>query len=219
MTLHVGMDFPRLIVCLVCLFFAGDLCAAAPVSFEQHCFKCHDATQAEGDLDLEGFLAKKSDIASVATLEEIVLRIAEGDMPPKKSRKQPDAAQKQEMIAWAQGQLDVMAEASMDDPGMVVMPRLTRHDYRNVIRDLSGGIVLKAGEYLPNEGGAGEGFSNVGEAQGMGTAQFEKYLEAAKGALRHLRVSPHNGLVWSAVPREPVEDTKQSIRPVLEKNV
>lgn len=197
---------------VLCLCFAGSVLAAPPPALEQHCFKCHDATQTEGDLDLEGFLAKKADLGSVATLKDIILRIAEGDMPPKKSRKQPDSAQKQEMIAWARGQLDAMAQASMDDPGRVVMPRLSRHEYRNVIRDLSGGIVLKAGEYLPNEGGAGEGFSNVGEAQGMGTAQFEKYLEAAKGVLKHLRVSPHDGLVWSAVPREPVEETKQAIK-------
>lgn len=216
MTLHVGMDLSRLIFCLVCLFFAGDLCAAAPMSFEQYCFKCHDATQTEGDLDLEAFVTKKADISSVATLEDIIVRIAEGDMPPKKSRKQPDASQKAEMIAWAQGQIDAMAETSMDDPGVVVMPRLTRHEYRNVIRDLSGGIVVTAGEYLPNEGGAGEGFSNVGEAQGMGTAQFEKYLEAAKGALKHLRVSPHDGLVWSTVPREPVEDLKAQIKEAVD---
>ena len=194
------------------LLLAGSLVAAPPPAFEQYCFKCHDATQAEGDLDLEGFVTKTSDIASVATLEDIMVRIAEGDMPPKKSRKQPDASQKEEIIAWAQGQLDAMAEAGMDDPGLVVMPRLTRHEYHNVIRDLSGGIVLKGGEYLPNEGGAGEGFSNVGEAQGMGMAQFEKYLEAAKGALKHLRVSPHDGLVWSAVPHEPVDEPKQAIK-------
>lgn len=200
----------KLLVTVFLLMIAGAY--SAPVTFEQYCFKCHDAAQAEGDLDLEDFVSKQSDIASVATLEEIIVRIAEGDMPPKKSRKQPDAAQKAEMISWAQGKLDAMAEAGMDDPGVVVMPRLTRHEYRNVIRDLSGGIVLKAGEYLPNEGGAGEGFSNVGEAQGMGMAQFEKYLEAAKGALKHLRVSPHDGLVWTAVPREPVDEPKQAIK-------
>ncbi|MEZ5431871.1 MAG: hypothetical protein R3F31_11995 [Verrucomicrobiales bacterium] len=102
---------------VLCLCFAGSVLAAPPPALEQHCFKCHDATQTEGDLDLEGFLAKKADLGSVATLEDIILRIAEGDMPPKKSRKQPDSAQKQEMIAWAQGQLDAMAQASMDDPG------------------------------------------------------------------------------------------------------
>jgi hypothetical protein len=185
---------------------------AAPAGFEQFCFKCHDATQAEGDLDLEAFVSKKPDAASVMTLEDIMLRIEEGDMPPKKSRKQPTDMERAEMIAWARGQLDAMAEATMDDPGVVMMTRLTRHEYRNVIRDLSGGIVLKVGELLPNEGGAGEGFSNVGEAQGMSMAQFEKYLEAAKGALRHLRASPHAGLVWSAVPHEPVEEAKAQIK-------
>ena len=62
---------------------------AAPVGFEQFCFKCHDATQTEGDLDLETFVSKTPDAASVMTLEDIMLRIEEGDMPPKKSRKQP----------------------------------------------------------------------------------------------------------------------------------
>ncbi len=177
----------------------------------QHCFKCHDATQAEGDLDLEGFVAKKPGLASVSTLEDIIVRLQEGDMPPRKAKKQPTDAERTAMMAWAQSQLDAMAEASMDEPGMVIIPRLTRHEYRNILRDLTGGIVLNAGQYLPNEGGAGEGFSNVGAAQGMGVAQFEKYLEAAKGALSHLRVSPHDGLVWSTVPREPVHDSKAAI--------
>lgn len=196
---------------LLLLFGASFSAAAVPPAFEQHCFKCHDATQAEGDLDLEHFVSAKADVASVATLEDIILRIQEGDMPPRKSKRQPTDAERAAMITWAQSQLDAMAEASMDAPGLVVMSRLARHEYRNIIRDLSGGIVLNAGAYLPNEGGAGEGFSNVGAAQGMGVAQFEKYLEVAKGALSHLRVSPHDGLVWSAVPREPVPDTKSAI--------
>lgn len=177
----------------------------------QHCFKCHDATQAEGDLDLEHFVSAQADLAAATTLEDIIVRLQEGDMPPKKSKKQPADAERRAMIAWAQSRLDALAEASMDALGVVVMSRLARHQYRNIIRDLSGGIVLNAGEYLPNEGGAGEGFSNVGAAQGMGVAQFEKYLEAAKGALNHLRVSPHDGLVWSAVPRAPVNDSKAAI--------
>lgn len=189
---------------------------AAPAAFESFCFKCHDATQTEGELDLEAFIAQKPAAAHVATLEDIILRIEEGDMPPKKSRKQPTTTERAEMIAWARGQIDALAEASMDDPGPVVMARLTRPEYRNVIRDLSGGIVLSAGQYLPNEGGAGEGFSNVGEAQGMGVAQFEKYLEAAKGALKHLRVSPHDGFVWSAVPREPVEEVSAQIKEAVD---
>lgn len=197
---------------VLCLFTAGSLLAVPPAAFEQHCFKCHDATQTEGELDLEAFVEKTTSLASVQTLDDIITRIREGDMPPKKAKKKPTDEERKAIIAWAQGEIDALAQASMDDPGVVVMPRLTRNEYRNVIRDLSGGVVTKAGEYLPNEGGAGEGFSNVGAAQGMGAAQFEKYIEAAKGALRHLRVSPHDGLVWSALPHEPVDDRKAAIK-------
>ncbi len=185
---------------------------ASPALFEQHCFKCHDATQTEGDLDLEAFISKTRDLPSVPTLDDIIMLVSEGDMPPKKAKKKPTDEERKAIIAWAQSQIDVMAQASMDDPGVVVMPRLTRNEYRNVIRDLSGGVVTKAGEYLPNEGGAGEGFANVGEAQTMGAAQFEKYIEAAKGALHCLRVSAHDGLVWSAVPRESVDEPKAAIK-------
>jgi hypothetical protein len=185
---------------------------AAHSAFESFCIKCHDATQTDGELDLEALTARKAGPAQWRVLEEIIARVEQGDMPPKKSRKQPTAYEREEIIAWAKTQINSLAAATQDDPGNVVMSRLTRAEYRNVTRDLSGGVVLSAGEYLPNEGGAGEGFSNVGEAQGIGLAQFEKYLEAAKGTLRHLRVSPHDGLVWSAVPREPVEDAAAQIK-------
>lgn len=190
----------------------GHAAASVPEAFQTYCFKCHDATQTDGELDLEDLTSKPQSVVTVSRLEEIIGRIGENDMPPKKAKKKPTDDERKAMIAWAQSQIDVLAKASMDDPGLVVMPRLTRNEYRNVIRDLSGGIVTKAGEYLPNEGGAGEGFANVGEAQGMGAAQFEKYIEAAKGALHFVRASPHDGLVWSAVPREAVDEPGAAIK-------
>lgn len=207
---------PRTVALLVLVLGSMPLAAEVPQAFESYCFQCHDATQTEGELNLEDFVFQTIGTEQVVTLEEILLRLEEGDMPPKKARKQPTPEEREEMIAWARGQIDTLAEASMDDPGRVVMSRLNRGEYRRVIRDLSGGVVLGAGEYLPNEGGAGEGFSNVGEAQGMSVAQFEKYLEAAKGALKHLRVSPHDGLVWSATPHEPVETTAAQIQEAVD---
>lgn len=207
---------PHTIALVMLVTGAMPVSAEVPVAFEAHCFKCHDSLQTEGELDLEDFVSRTIGAEQVITLEEIILRIEEHDMPPKKSRRQPTDGERAEMIAWARGRIDSLAEAAMDDPGKVVMSRLTRPEYRNVIRDLSGGVVRTAGEYLPNEGGAGEGFSNVGEAQGMGVAQFEKYLEAAKGALRHLRVSPHDGLVWSTVPHEPVEEATAQIKEAVD---
>jgi hypothetical protein len=186
--------------------------ADAPAAFEAFCYLCHDAIQAEGELDLESFLSTPLDGSGAPTLEGILRQLQDEDMPPRKSRRQPTPEERSGMIAWAQDRLDALAEAGRDDPGPVVMSRLTREEYRRVLRDLTGGVVMTAGTYLPNEGGAGEGFSNVGAAQGMGVAPVEKYLEAAKGALAHLRVSPHDGLVWSAAPREPVETAAAQIQ-------
>lgn len=201
---------------LLFVLSSGVINAGPFATLEKYCFDCHDATQTEGDLNLEVFVSQGFQTGHAAALEDIILRIEEGEMPPRKSRRQPTAAERVEMVAWARAEINALAQASMDDPGDVTMARLTREEYRNVIRDLSGGAVLKGGEYLPNEGGAGEGFSNVGAAQGMGVAQFEKYLEAAKVALKHLRVSPHDGFVWSTVPREPVEDDKAQIKEAVD---
>jgi len=180
---------------------------------KEYCTACHNAEKTEGEIDLEALLAKPEmlwdDGKLLNTLHDVV---ADGDMPPKKANKKLGAAEREQLRLLLDRAVNSLAERQRDDPGVVVMPRLTQNEYRNVIRDLSGGIVMKAGEYLPNEGGAGEGFANVGEAQGMSAAQFEKYIEAAKGALHCLRVSAHDGLVWSAVPREAVDDPKAAIK-------
>jgi Protein of unknown function (DUF1592)/Protein of unknown function (DUF1588)/Protein of unknown function (DUF1585)/Protein of unknown function (DUF1587)/Protein of unknown function (DUF1595) len=180
---------------------------------KEYCITCHNAQKTEGEIDLEALLAKPEMLwDNGKLLDTLHDAIADGDMPPKKAKKKLGAAEREQLRRLLDRAVVSLAERQRDDPGVVVMPRLTRTEYRNVIRDLSGGIVTKAGDYLPNEGGAGEGFANVGEAQSMSAAQFEKYLEAAKGALNHLRVSPHDGLVWSTVPREAVDEPKAVIK-------
>jgi len=186
-----------------------------PDAVKRHCFQCHDNATAEAELDLEAFGktlrgASLEVSAAADTLTKLRNVIADGEMPPEDASTIPTAAERREIIAWARGNLDRLAAQHKDDPGRVVMPRLTPAEYRNVIRDLSGGVVTNAGRFLPNEGGAGEGFSNVGEAQGINAAQFEKYLEAARGALRHLRVSPRAGMIWRTVPRDAVNKPEEA---------
>ncbi len=165
------------------------------------CYECHDSDSAEAEIDLELLESGPVDPYHAARLlESVRLVIESGDMPPQKAE-QPTKEERAMMLEWVDQQTDVLAETYEDDPGIVVMPRLTNYEYRNVIRDLSGGVVTNAGRFLPNEGGAGEGFANVGMAQGMATTHLEKYLEAAKGALQHLTVTPADGMVWSEVAK------------------
>ncbi len=61
----------------------------------------------------------------------------------------------------------------------------------------------------------------------MNSTQYEKYIEAAKDVLRHLRVYPltkelssrstpsrasGSGFVWNSLPREPVDDPRHAIK-------
>ena len=182
---------------------------AAPALFENYCFDCHDDSQAEAELDLYSFFKNPAADPRVAqSLRRVVHSLEHSEMPPAKAKRKPSAKERQQMIDFALQIRKRIATEQKDDPGHLVMARLTPHEYRNVIRDLSGGIVTDAGRFLPNEGGAGEGFSNVGEAQSMTPAQLERYLDAAKDALAHLRVSPATGIKWRRFPRIPIDEPR-----------
>lgn len=176
---------------------------------DTHCVDCHNADTTEGEFDLTSILRGEIDAESRGRVfVRMHARVAAGEMPP------PDAseitADEQTALATTlSAELDRLAELLRDDPGVVAMTRLTPYEYRNVIRDLSEGVVDDAGRFLPNEGGAGEGFANVGAAQTMTLAQYEKYLDAARDALRHVRVYPveanDSRVDWRSYPRTAVD--------------
>lgn len=177
-----------------------------PALLTRYCVDCHGRDQQEAELDLSRLSGRPESIRhDWRRLLRIKQAVETSAMPPADADARPTDAERRQLVEWLQAEYDGLAEATRDDPGIVVVSRLTKNEYRHVLRDLSGGVVLQAGTLLPSEGGAGEGFSNVGEAQGMSSGLIEKYLEAAKGALSHLRVSPASGMVWSATPRDPVD--------------
>jgi hypothetical protein len=200
-----------------------------------HCLHCHDSFTTEGELDLSKMIAGElSEQRRGRQLQRMLDRLQAGEMPP------PDdnaltKTQRNRFATALRLEIDRLAEALRDDPGIVPIARLTPYEFRNSIRDLSGGVVTDAGRFLPNEGGAGEGFANVSAAQAMTPAQYEKYVDAAKDALRHLRVYPLSrathrpapafagqaadeypafrrpDLAWNRFPRPPV-DTSAAAR-------
>ncbi|MEZ6128566.1 MAG: DUF1592 domain-containing protein [Planctomycetaceae bacterium] len=235
--------------------------AAEPAALiEKFCADCHGADTQEAELNLVSLISSPESLhRDFQRLTGVLLAVESGEMPPEDFEPQLTKAARGQLVDWLKSEVSAIAEAERDDPGIVVMPRLTKHEFRNVIRDLTGGVVTNAGRLMPNEGGAGEGFSNVGEAQGMSAAQFEKYVEAAKDVMSHLRVyavecgdssplslsrseqqpkdieqpqtierrstsfeiqsgdeSPHSEMVWSPIPREPVDDPRHAIKEVTD---
>ncbi len=153
-----------------------------------HCADCHDRHTTEGEFDLTDLLdGQLSDDPRARVLTRIRSRVESGEMPPLDADTLA-SDERQRLAQLMSAELQQLADKLRDDPGDVAMTRLTPYEYRNVIRDLSGGVVTDAGRLLPNEGGAGEGFANVGAVQVMTLPQLEKYVDAAKEALKHLRV-------------------------------
>ena len=198
-----------------------------------HCMDCHDSVTTEGELDLST-LNQVGAEQQARIYEQVLARVAAGEMPPEEASWLSEEG-RQAMLAHVGQRLDGLAETLRDDPGHVEMTRLTPYEYRNIMRDLSGGVFKNAGRFLPNEGGAGEGFANVGAAQSMTPAQYEKYVDAAKDALQHVRFYPRRGdmpshsdspdrlrqphvadAIWKPFPRPPVDQSADAIKEVVD---
>jgi len=187
----------------------------------KYCYECHGNSNAEAELNLEVLMeTPEALLADPDLMQDLLWMIDDGEMPPVKSDPQPTADERQTLVAALEKDLDYLAGLHQDDPGRVIMPRLTRDEYEKVIRDLSGGVVeLDAARFLAAPSRAGEGFTNVGAAQGSTLGDIEGYLDLSREVLNHLRIGPGSGLRWSSVPVEAPEDAatvrKQQILDVL----
>jgi len=171
------------------------------------CYDCHGNANAEADLNLEEILAEEKGLfQSPHLMKSIRDRVANREMPPV-DYDQHSETQRDAILQAIEHDLAVIRRRLNHDPGDVVMPRLNRDEYKNVIRDLSGGVVnFPAERFFSAPTRAGEGFANVGEAQGVTTGDIESLLDASREVLNHLRVGPAFGFEWSESPLQPIEN-------------
>lgn len=154
----------------------------------KHCFRCHSGEKVEAEIDfgqMNSFARARQDIGVWLKVEEM---LASGQMPPKDSP-QPSDEDRRKLLGWTRDLLRSEAKALANDPGHVLLRRLSNVEYTNTVRDLTG-IPLDPARDFPTDGAAGEGFSNVGSALVMSPALLEKYLAAAKGIAAHAVLLP-----------------------------
>ena len=70
-----------------------------------------------------------------------------------------------------------------------MLRRLSNVEYANTIRDLTG-VNLDPAREFPQDGAAGEGFTNTGDALVMSPSLLTKYFDAAKGVAAHAVLLP-----------------------------
>ena len=155
---------------------------------QRYCLSCHSTSQKIGELDLERFSDAAEARRDLQVWTRVIDMVESGQMPPESSL-QPSASERLRILEWARGLLEAEARSRAGDPGRVVLRRLSNAQYQYTLRDLLG-VDLQPAREFPIDGAAGEGFTNTGEALVMSPALLGKYLDGAKGIVRHAVLLP-----------------------------
>lgn len=191
--------------------------------FQQHCVKCHGESKQKGDLRVDTLPLDFVNTAVAGNWTEIMDRINNGEMPPKKQPR-PDPAEIARVATWIAGQLTDAESARQATVGeKVSFRRLSREEYRNTIHDLLG-VTYDASDPagLP-EDPDWQGFERIGNVLTLSAAHVEKYLAAADSVLNEaLALEPQPTVQtthWSAITQRTPGDVARDLksRGVLDK--
>jgi mono/diheme cytochrome c family protein len=165
---------------------------------KQLCGECHGAKASGG-----ANLMQAGDMAALMRDKPIwrkaLTRLQERSMPPS-GAPQPTGEQREFLIEWLTQVLDhADGPSGPDNPGRVLIHRLSRAEYNNTVRDLFG-VSLRPADSFPADGGGGGGFDNNADTLFLPPILMERYLDAAGDVLnaadpkRLCFVTPGNGL-------------------------
>jgi len=153
---------------------------------DQYCVTCHNDRLETGGLTLEGI--NLGDIAGNAELwEKVVQKLRAGAMPPQ-PRPRPDQPTYDGIRFWLEAELDRAAAANLNPGRTEALHRLSRTEYRNVIRDLLG-LDVDVTDLLPADD-TSYGFDNIAGVLGVSPTLMERYLVAARKISRLAIGSP-----------------------------
>ena len=154
--------------------------AAAGAVLDTYCVTCHNDKQKTAGLSLQGVdLAAAGAHAAIG--EKVVRKLRSGMMPPP-GRPRPDRATVEATRVWLEGALD-RAAAGAPNPGRTeTFHRLSRTEYRNVIRDLLA-LDVDVSNLLPPDDST-FGFDNNAGLLKVNQTGLERYVAAARKVSR-----------------------------------
>jgi mono/diheme cytochrome c family protein len=144
-------------------------------ALDKYCVTCHNDRTRKANLTLE-----KLDLTTAGDhpelWEKVIRKLRAGVMPPP-GMSRPPVADYEGMRDWLESELDRKAAARGINPGYLVLHRLNRTEYANVIRDLLD-IEIDPGKFLPPDDSA-RGFDNVAGSLTISPTLLEAYTTAA----------------------------------------
>ncbi|MDB4705972.1 DUF1592 domain-containing protein [Verrucomicrobia bacterium] len=152
---------------------------------DQYCVDCHQPPKPKGKLDLTLYTTVDQIVADALNWDSHLNRVRDEDMPPDDDDvTQPTMKERMAFVDWMQKTLSNAACSDGIQPGPPMVRRLNQGEYSASVRALLD-IHFDAGEALPNEGAGGEGFDNAAETLFISPIHAEKYLDAARSAVKY----------------------------------
>ena len=164
---------------------------------EKNCFRCHGEKVQKAKLRLDTAKFKPTDPDSYDFWQNVLDRVASGEMPPQKIKgartvvAKPDPALKaeaekiSEWLTKALEQASAQASKAIRAKGKGTLRRLSRSQYANTVHQLLGS---KASKLLINtfpEEFLDEGFDNIGSSQVMSDFLINHMIKTAEDAVEY----------------------------------
>ena len=183
-------NFNTSIVVLSALIFQGAFGAGAQTApdfgrdlrplLEANCLSCHDAKKHKGNVDFSNFSDTLSALKKFKLWRNALEQLESKQMPPEDEQPLADAerAKLSGVIRRTLALLDA-DEFSPHDPGPPLLRRLTRAEFSQSLRDISG-LDFDAAEAagIPDDTPV-TGFANFAAGQTLSDALLEQYFNAA----------------------------------------
>ncbi len=145
---------------------------------DQYCVTCHNSRAPQPANDPLNLQSASLDdpLKDAATWERVLRKLSVRAMPPA-GVPRPHETEYAAFTAWLADSLD-RAWAGRSTPGLQVIHRLNRAEYRNAIRDLLA-LDVDVSSMLPNDGGD-FGFDNIATALRTSPLLLDGYVTAAQ---------------------------------------
>ncbi len=147
---------------------------------EEYCYRCHGEEKQKGDVQLSSFHTKRTLLKEHRLWQDVIHVVREEEMPDEEPLPSPE--ERRMLVEWLEQTLNEIDWSEVKNPGHVTMPRLTKVEYNNTMRDLLG-FDFNPGNVFNPDGEGQSGFTNDRDNLFITPVQMEKYFEAAERSL------------------------------------
>jgi hypothetical protein len=142
------------------------------------CYDCHGERNPQADLILTKYHSPQQILEGRKVWLNAVQKLRDNEMPPDEAKAKLTKAERTLLIDWLTDATSDIDCRGSPEPGRVTLRRLTRYEYRNSVRDLTGIDYEPAKDFPADD--TGYGFDNIGDVLSLPPILLEKYLTAAE---------------------------------------